>query len=222
MGISETSLQRKEAIRKVSDEVKVEIDAGNITATAAAELASMDAEEQNSVVEAIKDRGEEVTVQAVKEEKKKIVVPKNDFTSGVKESPTECKLEDEGQTKLFGQEKKMELDENNGVDCIEAVVDEIPSIQNQESIDKNFTAKIWFQKEIAEKVKEAEKRLAEESADETEDTCQEWQARIKVMKGVLAYLGSCDCQERCKACCDDCERPCEHSKNFQALNDRNN
>ena len=76
LGISETSLQRKEAIRKVSEEVKVEIDAGNITATAAAELASMDKEEQNSVIEAIKDRGEEVTVQAVKEEKKKIVVPK--------------------------------------------------------------------------------------------------------------------------------------------------
>jgi hypothetical protein len=221
LGISETSLQRKEAIRKVSDEVKVEIDAGHITATAAAELASMDTEEQNSVVEAIKDRGEEITVQAVKEEKKKIIVPKNDFTPVVKESTTECELEDEGQTKLFGQEQKTELDENNGVNCIEAVADDMSSMQNQEAIDKDVTAKIWFQKEIAEKLKEAEKRLAEESADQPE-ACQEWQARIKVMKEVLTYLGSCDCQERCEACCNDCERPCEHSKNFQALNDMNN
>jgi ParB-like chromosome segregation protein Spo0J len=94
LGISETSLQRKEAIRKVSDEVKVEIDAGNITATAAAELASLDTEKQNSVVEAIKDRGEEITVQAVKTEKKKVVAPKNDIIHVIKESPTECELED--------------------------------------------------------------------------------------------------------------------------------
>ncbi len=42
LGLSETSLQRKEAIRKVSDEVKAEVDAGNITRTAAAELTSRD------------------------------------------------------------------------------------------------------------------------------------------------------------------------------------
>ena len=144
LGLSETSLQRKEAIRKVSDEVKAEVDAGNITATAAAELASMDTEEQNSVVEAIKDRGEEITVQAVKEEKKKVVAPKTDFTSVVKESPTECELEDEGQTKLFGQNQKTELDENNGVDCIENVLNDMPPIQNQEMTDKDFSAKLWL------------------------------------------------------------------------------
>lgn len=221
LGISETSLQRKEAIRKVSDEVKVEIDAGNITATAAAELASMDTEEQNSVVEAIKDRGEEITVQAVKEEKKKIAVPKNDSIGNVPQDPTESILEDEGQTKLFGQEQKMELDKNNVAVCMEDVADDMPPMQNQEEIDKDVTAKMWFQKEVAEKLKEAEKRLAEESADQPE-ACQEWQARIKVMKEVLAYLDGCDCQERCKACCGDCERTCVHSKNFQVLNDMNN
>ena len=221
LGISETSLQRKEAIRKVSDEVKVEIDAGNITATAAAELASMDTEEQNSVVEAIKDRGEEITVQAVKEEKKKIIVPKHDSIGNMPECPTEAGLEDEGQTKLFDQEQKMELDENKDVDCIEDLVEEIPSIQNQEALNKDLAAKMWFQNEVAEKVKEAEKRLAEEPANQPE-ACQEWQTRIKVMKEVLAYLNGYGCQERCKACCDDCERPCEHSKNFQVLNDRNN
>ena len=221
LGISETSLQRKEAIRKVSDEVKVEVDAGNITATAAAELASMDTEEQNSVVEAIKDRGEEITVQAVKEEKKKVVAPKNDFTPIVKESPTECELEDKGQTKLFGQNQKTELNENNGVDCIEDVHDNMPLIQKQEITDKDFSAKMWLQQEIAEKLKDAEQRLSIETPEKTEEECQEWQARVKVIKDVLAYLDGVGCSDQCEACCNDCDRPCEHSKSFQATNTMN-
>ena len=221
LGISETSLQRKEAIRKVSEDVKVEIDSGNITATAAAELASMDKEEQNLVIEAIKDRGEEVTVQAVKEEKKKIVVPKNDPIPVEKESPTECELEDEGQTKLFDQEQKTELDENNGVNRIESVINNMPSIQNQEITDKDFFAKMWLQQEIAEKLKDAEQRLSIETAEKTEEECQEWQARVKVIKDVLAYLSDSHCPERCESCCNDCDRPCEHSKNFQATSTMN-
>ena len=221
LGISETSLQRKEAIRKVSEEVKVEIDAGNITATAAAELASMDKEEQNSVIEAIKDRGEEVTVQAVKEEKKKVVAPKNDFTPVVKESPTECELEDEGQTKLFGQDQQTELDENNGVNRIENVINNMPSIQNQEMTDKDFSAKMWLQQEIAEKLKDAEQRLSIETAEKTEAECQEWQARVKVIKDVLAYLDGVGCSDQCEVCCNDCDRSCEYSKSFQATNTMN-
>lgn len=222
LGISETSLQRKEAIRKVSDEVKAEVDAGNITATAAAELASMDEEQQNSAVEAIKERGEEITVQAVKEEKKKIVVSKNDFIPVVKERPTECELEDEGQTKLFDQTKKNDTDKNISNDGVNFTDEVVPPVQKQEVTDRDIAAKIWFQKEIVEKLKEAEKRLAAETADKTEEVCQEWQARLKVIKDVLAYLDESHCPERCKECCDDCDRPCEHSKNFQVANTMNN
>ena len=220
LGISETSLQRKEAIRKVSDEVKVEIDAGNITATAAAELATMDTEEQNSVVEAIKDRGEEVTVQAVKTEKKKVARPKNELVPVVKENLTECELEAEGQTKLFDQEPKNGTDKNSGV-CADSDNDIMTPRQNQTVFDKDIAAKIWFQQEIAEKLKEAEKRLSVAQADETEEACQEWQARIKVLKAVLAYLDESHCHGRYKACCNDCDRPCEHSKSFQAVNTMN-
>jgi hypothetical protein len=221
LGISETSLQRKEVLRKVSDEVKAEVDAGNITATAAAELASMDEKQQNSVVEAIKDRGEVLTVQAVKEEKKKAVAPNNDLIPVIKESTTKSSLEDEGQTKLFGQEQKTELDENISVDCVEDVVDHISSMQNQEATDKDIAAKIWFQKELAEKLKEAEKRLTVETADGTEESCQEWRARVKVMKDVLYYLDGLECPDRCEECCNNCDRLCEHSKSFQAANTMN-
>ncbi len=108
------------------------------------------------------------------------------------------------------------------MDRVEELVAETPSIQNQEALNKDLAAKIWFQKEIAGKLKEAEKQLGAENADKTEDDCHEWQARIKVMKDVLAYLDGCDCQERCEKCCANCERPCEHSKSFQVLNDMNN
>lgn len=222
LGISETSLQRKEAIRRISDEVKAEVDAGNITATAAAELASMDEEQQNSAVEAIKDRGEEITVQAVKEEKKKIVMPKNDIIPVVKERPTECELEDEGQTKLFDQTQKNDTDKNISNDGVNFTDEAVPPVQKQEVTDRDIAAKIWFQKEIVEKLKDAEQRLFVETADKTEEECQEWQARIKVIKDVLAYLDESHCPERCKECCDDCERPCEHSKNFQVANTMNN
>ena len=218
LGISETSLQRKEAIWKVSDEVKAAVDAGNITATAAAELASMDTEEQNSVVEAIKDRGEEVTVQAVKAEKKKVIVPKNELIPVVKESPTESSLEDEGQTKLFGQEPQNNTDKNISDDCLDLDNESIPSMQNQEVTDKDIAAKIWLQQELAGRLKEAEKRLTVETADKTEEECQEWQARIKVIKDVLAYLDGFPCPARCEECCNSCDRPCEHSKSFQAVN----
>lgn len=218
LGVSETSLQRKEAIRKVSDEVKDEVDAGNITATAAAELASMDKEQQNSVVEAIKDRGEEVTVQAVKAEKKKVVSPKTEPVPIVQENPTECELEDEGQTKLFEKEQKTEMNENISVDRIDDAVGHIPSMQNQEASDKDAAAKIWFQGEIAEKLKEAEKRLTLETADGTKEDCQEWGARVRVIKDVLYYLEELNCFDRQEECCNSCDRPCEYSKSYQAVN----
>ena len=217
LGISETSLQRKEAIRKVSDEVKAEVDAGNITATAAAELASMDAEEQNSVVEAIKDRGEEITVQAVKEEKKKIMAPKNETTSFIKESPTECELEDQGQTKLFDQEQRNDATKDISNGYVEANHKIMSPMKKQEEIDDSVIAKAWLQKEIAEKLKAAEKCLLVEAAGEI-DECKQWKARVKLMKEILAYLSEDNCFERCETCCTDCDRPCEHSKEFQVEN----
>ncbi len=218
LGISETSLQRKEAIRKVSDEVKAEIDVGNITATAAAELASMNEEQQNSVIEAIKDRGEEVTVQAVKAEKKKSVPPKNDITPVIKENPIERELEDAGQTKRFAKEQKAK--EHASMDSVDHSRGDLSSMQNQEISDTDAAAKIWFQKEIAEELEQAEKQLTVENVDGTKENCQEWEARIKVIKAVLRYLDQLYCSER-EVCCNDCDRPCEHSKSFQAVNTMN-
>lgn len=69
LGMSETTLQRKESISKVSEKIKEAVDAGHIKPTAAAALANMGAEEQNHIVQSIKDKGKEVTVEAVKQAK---------------------------------------------------------------------------------------------------------------------------------------------------------
>jgi len=72
LGISPAALQRKESLNNLAEEVKAEVDAGNITATAAAELAGLKDDEQTEVVKGIQDRGEAVTVKAVKEEKERL------------------------------------------------------------------------------------------------------------------------------------------------------
>ena len=72
LGISPTALQRKESLSNLAEDVKQDVDAGTITATAAAELASLDGEDQKEVVGRLREQGEEVTVKAVKAEKKRL------------------------------------------------------------------------------------------------------------------------------------------------------
>ena len=211
LGISETSLQRKEAIRKVSDDVKAEVDAGNITATAAAELATMDKIEQNSIVESIKDRGEEITVQAVKEEKKKVVAPRKN-SSGESTIPSEeAVVEDEEQPNFLVKAPEAQMEGSNSKDV---VGQPMARIQPQATADKESAAKIWFQQELAEKVKEAEARLILEPAIGVEEDRYMWEARIQLMKDVLCYLDEFHRQE----CCNDCEQSCEHAKHIQVEN----
>lgn len=212
LGISETSLQRKEAIRKVSDDVKAEVDAGNITATAAAELATMDKTEQNSIVESIKDRGEEITVQAVKEEKKKVVAPRKN-SLGESIIPSEdAVVEDEEQPKFFVKAPEAQMEGSKPEDV---VGQPMARIQSQATADKESAAQIWFQQELAEKVKEAEARLILEPASGEEEERYMWEARIQFMKDVLCRLEGL---HRLEACCNDCEQSCEHAKHFQVEN----
>jgi ParB-like chromosome segregation protein Spo0J len=86
LGISSSALQRKQALGNLSEEVKSKVQEGKITATAAAELASMDHEKQNEVVQTLqeKDPKSELTVKAIQEAKENL-----------------SKLEDEGQTTIF-------------------------------------------------------------------------------------------------------------------------
>lgn len=209
LGISETSLQRKEAIRKVSDDVKAEVDAGNITATAAAELATMDKTEQNSVVESIKDRGEEITVQAVKKEKKKVVASSK-IGSGELVLPVK-EAEDKEQPKPLAIGSEAHLD---GSELKNAAGSIVP-IQPQDADDKVSIAKIWLQQEIAEKLKDAETRLTGQSIRGMEEENYIWKARIRLMKDVLCYLDGFHRQEEC---CNECDRSCEHAKHVQAVN----
>ena len=69
LGISETTLARKEAIGKLSDTAKEAVEEGRITATAAAELSKLEKDEQDTALTAIKEKGERPTVEAVQRAK---------------------------------------------------------------------------------------------------------------------------------------------------------
>ena len=99
LGISATSLMRKEAINKLAEPVKAAVDAGEITSTAAAELSGLGEEEQSAVVASLQDKGEKVTVKAVSEAKEKLRRSESEevkFTC-----PIETELEAAGQEKLL-------------------------------------------------------------------------------------------------------------------------
>ena len=69
LGISETTLQRKESIGKLSDAAKEAVEDGRMTATAAAELSSLSADAQDDALAVIDEEGMRPTVQAIKDQK---------------------------------------------------------------------------------------------------------------------------------------------------------
>jgi len=95
LGISETTLQRKESIGKLSDAAKEAVEDGRMTATAAAELSSLSADAQDDALAVIDEEGMRPTVQAIKDQKRP------------QEQPVETILEEvEGQERLPIAEKQ--------------------------------------------------------------------------------------------------------------------
>ena len=107
LGISETTLQRKESIGKLSDAAKEAVEDGRMTATAAAELSSLSADAQDDALAVIDEEGMRPTVQAIKDQKRP------------QEQPVETILEEvEGQERLPIAEKQ---DKNSVEDSTETV-----------------------------------------------------------------------------------------------------
>ena len=70
LGISETTLQRKESVGKLSDAAKEAVEDGRMTATAAAELSSLSADAQDDALAMIDEEGMRPTIQAIKDQKR--------------------------------------------------------------------------------------------------------------------------------------------------------
>ena len=113
LGISETTLQRKESIGKLSDAAKEAVEDGRMTATAAAELSSLSADAQDDTLAVIDEEGMRPTVQAIKDQKRP------------QEQPVETILEEvEGQERLPIAEKQ---DKNSVEDSTETVPTQLNS-----------------------------------------------------------------------------------------------
>jgi ParB-like chromosome segregation protein Spo0J len=67
MGMSSSALQRLESLTNLSSKIKAEVDAGNITLTAAAELASLTQACQDEFLALVHGDGNEITINAVKQ-----------------------------------------------------------------------------------------------------------------------------------------------------------
>lgn len=107
LGISETTLQRKESIGKLCDAAKEAVEDGRMTATAAAELSSLSADAQDDALAVIDEEGMRPTIQAIKDQKRP------------QERPVETILEEvEGQERLPIAEKQ---DKNSVEDSSETV-----------------------------------------------------------------------------------------------------
>lgn len=173
--MSEATLHRKEAVGKVSEEIRAEVDAGSIKPTAAAELASMDKDEQNAVVQDIKDRGEEVTVEAVKQAKRKIREPQEETgepssavdTSKPLEEPAVDALSDKEPSKSGGQ-------------------DVPPASPEDDNVKEE--ANRWVLNKIHSQLWEARHQLEQAEVNRSMKEIAQWQARVQRFRDIMKFL----------------------------------
>ncbi len=174
--ISEATLHRKESIGKVTEEIKAEIDVGNIKPTAAAELASMDKEQQNAVVQDIRDKGKEVTVEAVKQAKKKIVEQQ---TKEMRESPPveETTMESSGNASMSvdNQESGASIDEET-----------LPAPPSDDAIRQE--ANVWVREKIVAQLRETRNWLEMAEQNDASQELPLWRARVQRLREILNFL----------------------------------
>lgn len=194
LGISPTALQRKESLSNLAEDVKQDVDAGTITATAAAELASLDDEDQKEVVRRLKDQGEEVTVKAVKAEKERLHQatdePAENVHQPVAEPEPESAIESDPLPHDEPEEDiRVDTGENEDNDADDEVISEPEDDQEQEESQEPEQI-APFQEEAETDVVEAEKLLYEEAQKEEE--ADHGEEIISHIKAVMAYCSSHD------------------------------
>ena len=173
--MSEATLHRKEAVGKVSEEIRAEVDAGSIKPTAAAVLASMDKDEQNAVVQDIKDRGEEVTVEAVKQAKRKIREPQEE--TGEPSSAVET-------PKPLEEPKVDTLSDNKPPK--EAGQDTSPVSPEDDNVKQE--ANRWVSDKIHSQLWEARHQLEQAEVNHSLKEIAQWQARVQRFRDIMRFL----------------------------------
>ncbi len=174
--MSEATLHRKEAVGKVSEEIRAEVDAGSIKPTAAAVLASMDKDEQNAVVQDIKGRGEEVTVEAVKQAKRKIREPQEEETGESSPAIEAPKPLEEPKVDTLPDNKPPK----------EAGQDTPPVSPEDDNIRQE--ANRWVSDKIHSQLWEARHQLEQAEVNRSMKEIAQWQARVQRFRDIMRFL----------------------------------
>lgn len=170
LGMSETTLQRKESISKVSEEIREAVDAGHIKPTAAAALANVGTEEQNHIVQSIRDKGKEVTVETVKQAKQEIA---------------ESKREPEIVVPAIEERKEQEPDAEDGLHQ--------PSEESDEKAWEPDTVKeasTWLYMEIKRMLQETECWMDYLKGKQLMDSVPLLEAKVCILRDTKKFLES--------------------------------
>ena len=169
LGISETSLVRKEAINKLTETAKTAVDEGKITPTAAAELAGLVETEQDEVLKNLEKQDKEPTVNAILEEKNRRKIEKQTVQNETQE-PSD--IEPEGEDSA----------ERSPVNHME----QSPSgKQPEEFLVEDSDAKLWILENLGNLRENAMQMLNVFQFGGDPETSSKWRLRLAAISSLI-------------------------------------
>ncbi len=169
LGISETSLVRKEAINKLTETAKTAVDEGKITPTAAAELAGLVETEQDEVLKNLEKQDKEPTVNAILEEKNRRKIEKQTVQNETQEP---LDIEPEGEDSA----------ERSPVNHME----QSPSgKQPEEFLVEDSDAKLWILENLGNLRENAMQMLNVFQFGGDPETSSKWRLRLAAISSLI-------------------------------------
>lgn len=192
LGISETTLARKEAIGKLSDTAKEAVEEGRITATAAAELSKLEKDEQDTALTAIKEKGERPTVEAV--QRAKAGQEKQGQTgreTGQAEIPIERVLEAQGQGRLSFTHGDDSSEKENTAPLPPAEEEERSAVHAVLNPEKWLNPEQWLRGELFDLDQTVQSHIDDCKEANNAMGVEQWKLRQAAIQMILDHLKDC-------------------------------
>lgn len=192
LGISETTLARKEAIGKLSDTAKEAVEEGRITATAAAELSKLEKDEQDTALTAIKEKGERPTVEAV--QRAKAGQEKQGQTgreTGQAEIPIERVLEAQEQGRLSFTRGDDSSEKENTAPLPPAEEEERSAVHAVLNPEKWLNPEQWLRGELFDLDQTVQSHIDDCKEANNAMGVEQWKLRQAAIQMILDHLKDC-------------------------------
>ena len=192
LGISETTLARKEAIGKLSDTAKEAVEEGRITATAAAELSKLEKDEQDTALTTIKEKGERPTVEAV--QRAKAGQEKQGQTgreTGQAEIPIERVLEAQEQGRLSFTRGDDSSEKENTAPLPPAEEEERSAVHAVLNPEKWLNPEQWLRGELFDLDQTVQSHIDDCKEANNAMGVEQWKLRQAAIQMILDHLKDC-------------------------------